>query len=188
MNEGGVRARYLWISALVVLVDQATKALVDRWMGLHESRDIVTGLLRLTYVRNRGAAFGVFSDAELPYQAWLFAAVSLLALFAIGVYAWRLPTTSRVPRLALALIIGGALGNLIDRVRLGYVIDFVDVFWRTHHWPAFNVADSSITIGVSLLVLDMLRAPRPEPAQVPVPDSPAPDPPRGTVATERAAD
>jgi signal peptidase II len=185
--DNGVRARYLWISALVVAVDQATKALIDRVMGLHESRDIVAGLMRLTYVRNRGAAFGVFSDAELPYQAWVFAAVSLLALFAIGVYAWRLPTTSRLPRLALALIIGGALGNLIDRVRLGYVIDFIDVFWRTHHWPAFNAADSSITIGVSLLVLDMLRAPRHEAAT----DSgggAAPRAPHGGVAAGPAAD
>jgi signal peptidase II len=188
LNDGGVRARYLSVSALVVLADQVTKTLVDRWMGLHESRDIVSGLLRLTYVRNRGAAFGVFSDAELPYQAWLFAAVSLLALFAIAVYAWRLPTSNRVPRLALALIIGGALGNLIDRVRLGYVIDFVDVFWRTHHWPAFNVADSSITIGVSLLVLDMLRAPRPRPAAAAAEDAPAPEPARGNVAAERVAD
>jgi len=161
VKDSGVRALYLWMSAVIVMLDQATKALVDRVMGLHESRDVVAGLVRLTYVRNRGAAFGVLSDAELPYQPWLFAAVGLLALLAIGIYAWRLPTSSRLPRLGLALIIGGALGNLIDRLRLGYVIDFVDVYWRTYHWPAFNVADSSITIGVTLLVLDMLWAPRP---------------------------
>jgi signal peptidase II len=164
VKEHGGRAFYLWIGALVVALDQATKAVVDRFMGLHETREVIDGLVRLTYVRNRGAAFGVLSDAELPYQAFLFAAVSLLALFAIGVYAWRLPAHSRLPRLALALIIGGALGNLIDRVRLGYVIDFVDVYWRTHHWPAFNVADSCISIGVCLLVVDMLRAPRAETA------------------------
>jgi signal peptidase II len=164
VKERGVRALYLWISAVIVGLDQATKALVDRWMGLHETREVIDGLVRLTYVRNRGAAFGVLSDAELPNQAFLFAAVSLLALFAIGVYAWRLPTASRLPRLGLALIIGGALGNLIDRIRLGYVIDFVDVYWRTHHWPAFNVADSCISIGVCLLILDMLRSPRPSAA------------------------
>lgn len=156
-------APYVWVTAAVVAVDQATKALVDRLLGLHESRDLIEGVLRLTYVRNRGAAFGVLSEAELPYQAWVFAAVSLLALFAIGVYAWRLPAASRLPRLALAMIIGGALGNLMDRVRLGYVIDFIDVYWRTHHWPAFNAADSAITIGVSLLILDMLRSTRQEP-------------------------
>ena len=163
MKERGARAYYLWISAAVVALDQATKWVVDQFMGLHETRELIDGLVRLTHVRNRGAAFGVLSDADLPYQAFIFAAVSLLALFAIAVYAWRLPTASRVPRLGLALIIGGALGNLIDRVRLGYVIDFVDVYWRTHHWPAFNVADSCISIGVCLLVIDMLRAPRAEP-------------------------
>jgi signal peptidase II len=162
LKEHGARAYYLWISVVVVLLDQATKWVVDRFMGLHETQEVIDGLVRLTYVRNRGAAFGVLSDAELPYQAFLFAAVSLLALFAIAVYAWRLPTGSRIPRLALSLIIGGALGNLIDRIRLGYVIDFVDVYWRTHHWPAFNVADSCISIGVCLLVVDMLRAPRAE--------------------------
>lgn len=188
MKERAPRALYLWISAAVVALDQATKALVDRLMALHESRDVLEGVLRLTYVRNRGAAFGVLSDAELPYQAWLFAGVSLLALFAIGVYAWRLPAASRLPRLALALIIGGALGNLIDRVRLGYVIDFIDVFWRTHHWPAFNAADSAITIGVSLLVLDMLRAPRHQPDAQEQAGSTAAGAPRGGVAAGQAGD
>src|SRR5262245_45809356 len=102
--ERGARASYLWISALIVALDQATKLIVDRWMGLHETIEVLDGVVRLTYVRNRGAAFGVLSDAELPNQAFLFAAVSLLALFAIGLYAWRLPTASRLPRLGLSLI------------------------------------------------------------------------------------
>jgi signal peptidase II len=184
VSERSVRALYLWIAALVVTVDQITKALVDRLMELHESREIIAGLVRLTYVRNRGAAFGVLSDAELPYQAWIFAAVSVAALFAIGVYAWRLPAASRLPRLALALVIGGAFGNLVDRVRLGYVIDYVDVFWGRYHWPAFNVADSCITIGVALLVVDMLRHPRSQP------DGPreSAEPPRRDVATGPAGD
>lgn len=182
------KALYLWIAAAVVAVDQATKALVDRLMGLHESRDLIAGVLRLTYVRNRGAAFGVLSDADLPYQAWVFAGVSLLALFAIGIYAWRLPAASRLPRLALALIIGGALGNLIDRVRLGYVIDFVDVFWRTYHWPAFNAADSAITVGVCLLVIDMLRAPGPEASAQETARGPAAGMPQGNVPAGQAGD
>jgi signal peptidase II len=85
--------------------------------------------------------------------------VSLLALGAIALYALRLPSTDRLSQTALSLVMGGALGNLIDRARLGSVIDFVDVFWGPHHWPAFNVADSAISVGVVLLVLDMLRAP-----------------------------
>jgi signal peptidase II len=132
-------------------------------MTLHESRVVIEGLVHLTYVRNRGAAFGLFSDADLPFQSVLFSAVSLLALGAIAVYFVKLPDRSRLARMALALVMGGALGNLIDRARLGSVIDFVDVFWGPHHWPAFNVADSAISVGVVLLVLDMLRAPRAQP-------------------------
>jgi signal peptidase II len=156
------RAADFVLMIAVVLLDQATKVLVDRLMTLHESRVLIDGLLQLTYVRNKGAAFGLFSDAELPFQSVLFSAVSLLALGAIATYFFRLPDRSRLARTALALVMGGALGNLIDRARLGSVIDFVDVFWGTYHWPAFNVADSAISVGVVLLVLDMLRAPHAE--------------------------
>jgi lipoprotein signal peptidase len=114
-----------------------------------------------SHVRNRGAAFGILSDADLPYQAILFSALSLCR---------SSPSAStpggcrraRLPQTALALILGGAFGNLIDRIRLGYVVDFVHVYWREHQWPDFNVADSAITIGVTLLVLDILRTPHVE--------------------------
>lgn len=153
------RRRSLLLACAVVLLDQLTKWLVDRALELHESRAVIDGLLSLTYVRNRGAAFGLLSDAELPYQALLFTLLSLAALTAIGLYAWRLPPAQRLAQAALALVMGGAVGNLVDRARLGHVIDFVDVYWGTHHWPAFNVADSAISIGVALLVLDVARAP-----------------------------
>jgi signal peptidase II len=158
------RGFYITVALLVTVLDQIVKSLVDRFMSLHESRVLVEGFLHLTYVRNRGAAFGILSDAEIPYQSLVFSVVSALALLAIAVYAWRLPAGSRLPRLALALVIGGAVGNLIDRARLGYVIDFVDVFWGAYHWPAFNVADSAISVGVVLLVFDILRHPHGEPA------------------------
>jgi signal peptidase II len=157
----GLRGPYVWIMAAVVVLDQATKLLVDRLMALHESHDVLDGFLRLTYVRNRGAAFGILSDAELPYQSALFSLLSLAALTAIALYAWRLPARSRLPKTALAMIMGGAVGNLIDRMRLGYVIDFVDAYFGPHHWPAFNVADSAISIGVVLLIIDMLLHPHP---------------------------
>jgi signal peptidase II len=156
------RRMYFGVAGLIVCLDQITKALVDRYMSLYESRAVVDGLVKLTYVQNRGAAFGILSDADLPYQSALFAVVSLLALAAIAAYAWKLPPGSRMPRLALALIMGGAVGNLLDRVRLGYVVDFVDVHWGVHHWPAFNVADSAISVGVALLLLDILRHPQGE--------------------------
>jgi signal peptidase II len=161
MREPARRRSYLLLLLAVVALDQLTKWLVDRVMDLHDSRVLVEGLLSLTYVQNRGAAFGVLSDAQLPYQSILFSAVSIAALCGIAAYAWRLPAQSRLPQTALALIMGGALGNLLDRARLGHVVDFVDVFWNAHHWPAFNVADSAITVGVGLLILDMVLSPEP---------------------------
>ena len=153
------RLVYALLSAFVVGADQLTKWLVRAHMGLHEYHEVVSGLLSLSHVRNRGAAFGILSDAELPYQAALFAALSLIALGAIALYARRLPVTARLPQTALALILGGALGNLVDRMRFGFVTDFVHVYWKQHVWPDFNVADSAISVGVCLLLLDMLRSP-----------------------------
>jgi signal peptidase II len=153
------RGVYGLIMAGVVVLDQLTKWLVVRSLDLHEYRPLVDGLLSLSHVRNRGAAFGILSDADLPYQAVLFSALSFVALLAIAVYAYRLPSEARLPRTALTLVLGGAVGNLIDRVRLGYVVDFVHVYWRQYQWPDFKVADSAISIGVALLILDILRSP-----------------------------
>jgi signal peptidase II len=155
------RVPYLVLMIAVIVGDQVTKAVVHGNLALHESRTVIGGLVSITYVRNRGAAFGFLSDADLPYQSAVFSLVSLLALGAIGAYAWRLPSARRLPQAALALIMGGAVGNLIDRALLGSVVDFVDVYWGRHHWPAFNLADSSITVGVALLILDILRSPHP---------------------------
>jgi signal peptidase II len=142
----------------VVGLDQATKALLVRWLELHDFVPLVDGLLSLSHVRNRGAAFGLLSDWDLPYQPLVLSVLSIAALLAITLYFVRLPATARLPRLALALVLGGAVGNLIDRVRLGYVVDFIHVYWRQHQWPDFNVADSTITVGVTLLVFDILRS------------------------------
>jgi signal peptidase II len=160
------RVPWALLVGAIVCVDQVTKALVQQSMALHESRPILEGFLSLTHVRNRGAAFGLLSDADIPYQAALFSVVSVAALIAIAVYAVRLPPKSSLPRAGLALILAGAIGNLIDRALLGYVIDFVDVYWRSHHWPAFNVADSSISVGVTLLLLDSLFSPQPGKAEL----------------------
>ena len=164
------RASLLLVAAVVVL-DQLTKWLVVSSIGLHDYVPIVDGLLSLSHVRNRGAAFGILSDWDLPYQSVLLAVLSLAALGAIAAYFWKLPPAARLPRTALALVLGGAIGNLVDRARLGYVVDFVHVYWREHQWPDFNVADSAITIGVTLLVLDILRSPGREPAAEPPVDT-----------------
>lgn len=155
---------YLVLIAAVVILDQLTKALVVRQIGLNDYIPLVDGLASLSHVRNHGAAFGLLSDWNLPYQSLLLSVLSLAALGAIAAYFLRLPAAARLPRLALALVLGGAVGNVIDRLRLGYVVDFVHVYWREYQWPDFNVADSAITIGVALLVIDILGSPETEPA------------------------
>ncbi len=154
---------YLLLIVGVVVLDQLAKALVVRSIGLHDYIPIVDGLASLSHVRNHGAAFGLLSDWNLPYQSLLLSLLSLTALAAITTYFVRLPPAARLPRLALALVLGGAIGNVIDRLRLGYVVDFVHVYWRGYQWPDFNVADSAITIGVALLVIDILTSPETEP-------------------------
>jgi signal peptidase II len=153
------RLLYAMVSTLVVVSDQLTKWLVRRSLDLHEYREVLAGFLSLSHVRNQGAAFGILSDAELPYQAALFVSLSLTALGALVLYARNLPVAATVPQVALALIMGGAVGNLIDRVAFGYVTDFIHVYWKQYSWPDFNVADSAISTGVCLLLLDMFRAP-----------------------------
>jgi len=150
--------------AAIVVLDQGTKAIVVRSLALHEYVPLVDGLLSLSHVHNRGAAFGLLSDWDVPYQSVLLSVLSLCALAAIALYFVRLPPAARLPRAALALVLGGAVGNLIDRARLGYVVDFVHAYWREHQWPDFNLADSAITVGVALLVLDILRSSETSPA------------------------
>ena len=153
------RLFYVGLVFTIVALDQLTKWLIVRSMELHEYRSLIDGLLSLSHVHNRGAAFGILSEADLPHKAVLFSVLSLLALGAIAVYAFRLPVAARLPQFALALILGGAVGNLLDRMRLGYVVDFVHLYFKQHQWPDFNLADSAITVGVSLLILDILRTP-----------------------------
>ena len=140
----------IWTGVLVL--DQVSKAAVSATLKMYEVRPIVHGLLNLTRVHNTGAAFGLLAGQPSILRTLFFLGVSLLAM---GVVLWmlfRLPPDQKVELVALSLIFGGALGNVIDRARLGEVIDFIDVYYRTYHWPAFNVADSAITIGVILLL------------------------------------
>lgn len=141
-----------------LVVDQATKLYVDRVMALHQSIPVIDGLFSFTYLRNRGAAFSFLSDASwrLPF----FIGITLIAAAVIVVALKRMRDDQKLAQVALAMIFSGAIGNLIDRVRLGEVIDFLDVYWKNHHWPAFNVADSLICVGVALVALDMLKEER----------------------------
>ena len=146
----------LWIAAAIVVMDQATKALVKARLPLHDSVTVIPGFFDLTHVRNTGAAFGMLNSMQFAYKPAVMVVVALVALGAVASYALTLPQTQRIARYGLALILGGAAGNLIDRATLGYVVDFVDVYWRGVHFWAFNVADSAITVGVVLMLLDVL--------------------------------
>ncbi len=146
----------LWISGLIVVFDQAAKALVRSRFELHDSVEIIPGFFNLTRVHNYGAAFGLMNAAEFPFKTALLSIVAAAALLALTLYAATLPAEQRLARVGLGLIVGGAAGNLIDRLGAGYVVDFVDVYWRGWHFWAFNVADAAITIGVAFMILDLL--------------------------------
>ena len=146
----------VWLPMVIVAVDQATKAMVKQALPLQDSVTIIPGFVDFTHVLNSGAAFGILNGADFPYKTVLIAIIATAALIGVGVYAASLSHHQLIARIGLALIIGGAAGNLIDRVLTGSVVDFVDVYWRTHHFWAFNVADAAISVGVSMLILDML--------------------------------
>ena len=149
----------MWIISTVVLVlDQVTKQIVRTQIALHDSIEVIPGLLNLVHVRNTGAAFGFLNVTELAYKRYLMTGIAIVALVAIVYYATQTGSRDILSRGGLALIIGGAIGNLIDRATMGYVVDFIDVYWQSAHFWAFNVADSAITVGASLLILDTFLA------------------------------
>ena len=146
----------IWLPIVIVALDQLTKAIVRSRVPLSASVEVVSGFMNITHVRNTGAAFGLFNAADFPLKTVVIAVIALAAIVWVGVYAAGLPRHHWLARLGLALIMGGAAGNLLDRVLIGSVVDFVDVYWRTYHFWAFNVADSAISVGVAIMILDML--------------------------------
>lgn len=151
------RSAYLMVSLAVLFLDQWTKGVVTRTMEVHQSRALIADFFDLTYVRNSGAAFGLFASVDSSVKAILLNSVAVVVFLVVSAYALRSSHRSVRLQVGLALILGGAVGNLLDRVRFGYVVDFLDFAISGHHWPAFNLADSAICLGVGLLFLDMLR-------------------------------
>ncbi len=148
---------FLFLSLAVLVADQWTKWLIEVHLPLHASTPVLDGFANFTHVRNTGVAFGMFAAQGVASGSWLLTALGLGALIAVCVYFWLTPTKDRVLLAALALVVGGALGNLLDRATTGAVTDFVDLFLGTHHWPAFNVADAAISIGIVLMAIDSLK-------------------------------
>lgn len=154
--ESGRRPLLVSVVGVVVILDQVVKALVRPRLELHESIDVISGFFSLTRVHNTGAAFGLMNNIDFPLKAAVLALLQTAALIGLTVYVAMLAPHQRLTRLGLSFVIGGAIGNLIDRVIYGYVLDFFDFYSGGWHFWAFNVADAAINIGVALMILDML--------------------------------
>jgi signal peptidase II len=143
---------YLALSVAVVALDQLTKFLIERHLAVFESVTVLP-VLEITRLHNTGAAFSFLAD-EAGWQRWLFTTLAIIVSIVLALWLRRIDSQARVLATAVALILGGAIGNVIDRVRLGHVIDFIYAHWDRHYFPAFNVADSAICVGAGLLLLD----------------------------------
>lgn len=150
--------KWLNLSALVIIIDQLSKWIMASWLDLYE-RIAVVPFFNFTLAHNHGAAFSFLADAG-GWQRWFFVVLAIVVSSILLVWMKNLKPSAKLEAAALALILGGALGNVIDRVWHGYVIDFLDVYYGSYHWPAFNIADSAICIGAVLLILDSFRKKR----------------------------
>jgi signal peptidase II len=150
-----IAVKWLWVSVVVLILDQCTKLLADAMLSMHQSV-VLLPFLALRKAYNYGAAFSFLGDAS-GWQRWFFIVLALIVMGILVTWLRRLPPGNTVARMALVLILGGAAGNVIDRLIYGYVIDFIDVFYGSWHWPTFNIADSAISVGVFLLLVDTFR-------------------------------
>jgi signal peptidase II len=155
-NPHAKRKHYFAIAFAIVVADQFTKWLVDTRLALHESINIIPGLFRLTHVQNEGAAFGIFSDHPSEWKLGMLIFFSLFALVVVSTLLWRNSHSINSTGIALSLILGGAIGNLWDRMVAGHVTDFLDLHFRGYHWPAFNIADSAIVVGALMLMAEIV--------------------------------
>ncbi|RMH15350.1 MAG: signal peptidase II [Acidobacteria bacterium] len=159
-SRRGGKAPYLLISLAVLVLDQWTKWLVELHLPHHASVEVIPNLLSFTHVRNTGVAFGLFAAHGDATGTLVLSLLGLLALTFVGFYFHQVPRDEGTLLVALALVLGGAVGNLIDRLATGSVTDFVDFYVGSYHWHTFNVADSAITVGIGLMLASSLRRPR----------------------------
>ena len=152
------RFPYLMLVAVTLVLDRWTKLLIQKRFDLNESISVIDGFFNITYVRNTGVAFGIFSSISSPAKSVLLSVFTAFAAADVITYSVRSPARNRLLQVALSLILGGALGNLYDRLSYGYVVDFLEFYAGSYHWPSFNVADSAISTGVALLALEIIRS------------------------------
>jgi lipoprotein signal peptidase len=151
------RLPYIFLVVATLLLDRWTKSLIQARFELNDTVSVIDGFFNITYVRNTGVAFGIFSSVSSPAKALLLSLFTAIAAVVVVVYSIRSPVRNRLLQVALGFILGGALGNLYDRMTYGYVIDFLEFYYRGYHWPSFNVADSAISTGVVLLAVEIIR-------------------------------
>jgi signal peptidase II len=156
-SKFGGRLPYLALVVVILILDRWTKWLVDTTLSMNQTISVIDGLLNITYVPNTGIAFGILNSASLPAKAALFSVFAGGAAIGVVIYSLRSPVGRRLLQTGLALILAGALGNVYDRLKYGYVIDFLEFYWHSYSWPSFNVADSAISVGVALLAIEILR-------------------------------
>ena len=156
------RLAYVLIAAVVLIADQVTKGIVERRIPLYDVIPVIPHLLNLTHTNNPGAAFGLFTDSPAPWKTAFLVIVSALLIVTVAGVVWRSQRLNWQAGLGLSLILGGAVSNLADRIRFGRVVDFIDLYFRSYHWYTFNLADSAIVAGASLLVLRVVFEGKPE--------------------------
>jgi signal peptidase II len=155
-----MRARFYLLTAGVLILDHLTKWVVRTRMDLHDAIELIPNLLRFSYVRNSGVAFGLFADFQSTWKPYVLAAMAVIAVVVIVVYSSRTPSSRVLLQVALAVTMGGILGNFTDRLMHGFVVDFIEFHYKEiFYWPTFNVADSAITIGIALLLIDTVKNP-----------------------------
>ncbi|HKN16767.1 MAG TPA: signal peptidase II [Candidatus Sulfotelmatobacter sp.] len=158
MTKNSARAIYLLIVVIVVLLDRWTKHLVAQRIRLYSHIQVIPGFFRLTHTENTGAAFSLFADSTAPWKTGLLIAFSVIALMVVSILLWKNQQAHIATGVGLSLIMGGALGNLWDRLARGRVVDFLLVYVKQYQWPVFNLADSAIVVGAGLLVIEILFA------------------------------
>lgn len=160
INASAGKLRYLVVTAIVLALDQITKYWVSiTFQEGDEGRDIIPGFFKLSYTENPGIAFGMLNSGDMR---WVLVAISVVAIIVVVYYMMRAPHSGKLLLWSLAFLAAGITGNLIDRIRLGRVIDFLLLYYKTHDWPVFNIADTAITIGAALMAIELFISPRAE--------------------------
>ena len=156
MTKNTARATHFVLALFIVLLDRWTKHLVATRIAMYTHIQVIPGFFRITHTENTGAAFSLFADSPSHWKTVMLISFSVIAMIVVSILLWNQSHPFTMTGIALSLILGGAFGNLWDRVAAGRVVDFLDVYYRTYHWPVFNLADSAIVVGASLLVLEII--------------------------------